>query len=60
MILNKIATFGNIFRCLHFIASKHPNFNIYINKLVLALIKSLIVSGTYSWRRSKTAVAPIK
>jgi len=60
MRLNKVATFSNIFSSFHLISRQHPNLNFWININLLALIKSLMVSGTSSWSLSRTAVAPIK
>lgn len=65
--LNKSTTISDVFSSLQFVSGKHPYFDIYpkIKKLnkkkkLLALIMSLIVSGTSSYNRSSTAEQPIK
>ena len=48
MRLNEVATFSDILCSLHLVSCQHPNFYFYIDQYVLALIRSLIVSGTQS------------
>jgi hypothetical protein len=44
--LDEIAAFGDVFCCLHFVPCEHPNLNVCIGQCVLALMRSLMVSGT--------------
>ena len=48
MRLNEVATFSDILCSLHLVSCQHPNFYFYIDQHVLALMRSLIVSGTSS------------
>jgi len=58
MRLDEITTFGNVLSSFHFVSSQHPYFDFLINILLLALMRSRMVSGTSSCNLSSTAVAP--
>lgn len=60
VILDEVATLGDILSCFHLVTCQHPHLDVCIGEGVLARMRSRMVSGTSSCNRSSTAVAPIK